>query len=382
MKKKIYSVLVLTMLVLSVFLFAACSADDRNVSRAFIKPGTVQLQVMINDTLETDNIVLVIEYKNGTSKEIKADKLEIADFDTTTLGFKTLTVTYKSLMAEIDIEVVNESVKYVKTSFAIESKLLAEYNSRRLEQPVGSRTEFYDKTQPIYVGTDNAFNFRIEATGLDQFGNLAQKLQKVDAIITVEEKISENNYTLLEGETLDSLVEIDELTVTFQFKKAAEGKTLKITVKAVEIEDGYDEDASRFSAEVTIIEGYNVYTTKEFSIYNNYEDSAYNWESFKEQYGLKGITTKAIILQTDLKLTKTDVPAEYFWKQNEITQLGATLSNTDQEVVGSLKDFDDRGLYNRIINKNETFNFIGNYFKIDVSEMPKVIVERDNTTII
>lgn len=376
MKKKIYSVLVLAILVLSVFLFAACSADDKNVFRAFIKPGTVQLQVMINDTLETENIVLVIEYKNGTSKEIKADKLEIADFDTTTLGFKTLTVTYKSLMAEIDIEVINESAKYVKTAYAIESKLLAEYNSRRAQQPQGSLVEFYDRNQPLYVGTDNAFNFRIEATGLDQFGNLVQKLQKVDAVITVEEKISENNYTLLEGENLDAFVEVDTLTVTFNFKKAAEGKTFKITVKAATMEEGYDEDAATIEAEVVVVEGYNVYTTKELSVYHN-DEALFSWNSFKQQYGLNGITTNAIILQADLKLTKNDIPAEMMWQENS-PGLGAVQALSDQPVVGSLIDAIGRGIYNRVVENGKQFNFIGNYFTVDVSLMPKIIVQSGN----
>lgn len=68
----------------------------------------------VNDKFSTEGLKVVANYKNGTSEEISADKYTVSEPDMSTVGKKTVTVSYDDVSATYTIEVVKPGLpKYV-----------------------------------------------------------------------------------------------------------------------------------------------------------------------------------------------------------------------------------------------------------------------------
>lgn len=68
----------------------------------------------VNDKFSTEGLKVVANYKNGTSEEISADKYTVSEPDMSTVGKKTVTVSYDDVSATYMIEVVKPGLpKYV-----------------------------------------------------------------------------------------------------------------------------------------------------------------------------------------------------------------------------------------------------------------------------
>src|SRR5690606_9488411 len=133
-----------------------------------------------------------------------------------------------------------------------------------------------------------------------------------------EIKNQDDTFTLLEGEQLNQYIEnIDTKRVTIKFAPKAAGNVFKVTVKALTTEEGYDLGDTRFTAYLTVVEGFNVYNEKQLSVFNNYTNTKFDWADLKEEFGLEGVTTSTIILQNDIVITKDDIPQSFFWKKGD-----------------------------------------------------------------
>lgn len=361
------------------------SCDSVELKNAYVKNGTLATTVACGEELDTSKTVLVLEFTDqAKNREIAAKDLEFSEIDTQTTGQKTLTITFNefgedgkvtfSAHADVTITVVATEAD-VNSIMSLESELLRDFNYYKKERPENEkREEFKDLSQPLYVGDDNAFNFRIKASGLDGANNPVSNIMKVRTDIKIERKDGENFVELTE-EALSQYVEIDTENTTLDFTEEAVGQTFRVTVKAHNRAEGYEESNTSFSTELEVVDGFNVYNAKELSVYDN-TNSAYN--EMKEELGIANINPKAIILQDDIQITKEDVDPNFFYDAVKDKSAIDTVKGRGVDITGTPKDKSGTGLYHRKIANGETFDFIGNYFSIDLKQFPLIVLEQED----
>ena len=240
---------------------------------------------------------------------------------------------------------------------------------------------FYDRTQTYKVGDDNAFNVKPELTVLDAETYLPVSASKWNHDFDISVKLADGTAA---GDTYYSVV--DARNADIKFKDAAIGQKFTVSV----CPGGIPSDrVARFtkSIEVEVVDGYNVYDPKELGYFdtreaNSTEDSfrmengqtwQCKWTEFKTANGMNpDLHPAALILQKDIKVTKDDLPSNYFYSAAD-----AAAAN-DSRAVGSLHDW--AYLYLHTTATDVTVD--GNYFELNLSEIPLVTREdHDNTPV-
>ena len=371
MKKVQKTLLVISFIFLSVLALTACNEADK-IKSAIVKSGTLETTIIKGETLDTSNVIAVVTYKNGEIEEVPASQLTFGAVDTSNVGNVTLKITYKDYSFNVTISVVATEAD-VNSIISLESQLLTDYNSNKSEQS-NEQEQFMDGNQPLYVGDDNAFNFRIKASGIDPKGELVSNLEKVRTIVTVELKNADNTYTILSGDALTNMVSIDTENTTLDFTEQALGKEFRVTVKAANADEGYEENATKFTTNLVVVDAYNVYTAKELSVYDNFKSG---WAEIKAELGLTDVNVNGIVLQNDVLITKDDVRQDLFWTK-DTPNYSTVQAKTDLTLEGTPIDDGGTGIYHRTIKDGEEFNFYGNYFSVNLSAFPKMIAEGKN----
>lgn len=278
----------------------------------------------------------------------------------------------------------------IKITSVSEPAFVSTWKINKGEQ-TNKKTEFMVLNNEYVVGDDNAFIFKPTVTFI--------KVNK-ETGATLPAAIKEWNYEIQvfvkeNGEFVDVntvntkyVDKIDTKECKVDFSEFAIGKEFKIVV----FPDGLSEDQLssgnyKTEFEFKVIEGYNAYNALDLAYIENrsipvdengkeLEDVVRDaWVEFKKENGLDlNYAPAAIILHEDIKITTADLPGQLFWTAEEVSPLDADYSR----VVGSMKDY--RDFYLREMKENEEFKLIGNYFKVDNSELPVVVRENDKIT--
>ncbi len=360
---------------------SACGNGDKILS-AQIVSGTMETTVAKGAQIDTSNAKALIEYKDDY-KTVSASELEFGTVDTSVVGTTKMKVKYGDYEFEVTIKVVATEAD-VSSISSLESGVLNDYKENKKQQATdeeGKRNEFYDSSAPLYVGDDNKFDFRIEAKGLDG-ANRYTEVTKFTKNITVELKDENTDtYTVLDADTLATYVDLDIENATFDFVDGvATDRDFRITVEAVNKNPSVREELTKFTAEIRVIDGYNVYNATDLSIYDNCDKDGI-WTAKKAATGMTDKNTNAIIFQDNIKITRDDVPAGYFWNKDvdghayQVRQdkLVDKDGKKEYDLEGSLKDYYSTGLYRRELADGETFDIKGNYFRLDLSDFPKAL---------
>ena len=358
--------------VMSAGLFIACSKVT--ITGAEVVRGTLDTTIMQNSELDTSGIKVRLTYSNRTTKTVDRADLQVGTIDTSTLGEKDLEITYNNeytFITKINVVIGDE---YVAGLSSLKSQLLIDFQDNKSSDGNSFETQFYDTERPLLAGNDNIFHFRINASGITEDGDLILGLHNVNTIITVE-IIEDGTPNLLTGEDISEYMEINTQGAMFHFTDKAEGKEFKIKVEALKKHEDYDVADLSFTANIVVVEGYNVYNALDLSVYDNINTDGM-WTTIKEDANLLGVTTNAIILQNKITITKDDVPAEYFWHESD-DDYDTINALTDLTLAGSLKDRLAAGIYERGLESGDNFTFFGNYFEIDLSLFPRAIAEQD-----
>ena len=384
--KKVSKIL-LSVLFCITAVFAVSACGKAKIVSATVKAHTLATTVVRGDEdFTTANTVVVLVYDNKDTKEIPATELKFSEIDITTVGNKTLTITYEEEDYSFDVTIkVVASEADVNSIEQLESVLLNEYNSKR--NATDEQISFKDKNEPLYVGDDNRFHFRIVASGVDGAGNQVELTEdsKVRTNIKVEridEEGSNVTYTLLEGTALTDMVALDTENTTLDFTEAAIGKNFRVTVSAVNSDPIYEEFTTFTAENIEVVDGYNVYEEYELSLFDNYAgDDAErpDWTTFKATHNLTGINVNGLILQRDMTLKAEHVAPNSLWSTSS-PNYSAVRSKVPSEInfIGTPIDYANTGLFNRVVPNGEQFNFIGNYFQLNLSQFPKMVVEYDD----
>ena len=372
-------------------LFAGCG--EVTPESMTLKTNTLETTLVKGESLDTTNVVVIVTYSDKSTKEIKASELQFSTVDTSTVGEKTLTITYKyddknSLTCEVAITVVATEADVMSIS-RLQSQLLVDYNGNRTAS--GQNDSFMDQNQPIYVGDANAFDFRINAAGYDRDGQVVANIVNPRTTIVVEiigdnplttETESATTYTVLNGNDLAHFVSIDAETSTLDFTENARGYQFRVTVEATNKDETAEASATKFSAVLNVIDAYNVYNATDLMMYDNFYAE---YDTLREELGLPDSDSiNGLVLQDDITVLASDVRQGLFWSEDDaeystIYNHGKATDYVKANLKGSPIDTtsDEAGsVYRRNVVNGQTFEFIGNYFSIDMSQFPLMVVEK------
>lgn len=347
--KTLFTSFALLMLLVCVgTLFAGCG---EKISRIDIISGMPE-SVYLNVQPDFSSVQARVYYDNNTNKVVGYNDLTFSAIDTSTLGKKEVVITLKGSDYEgITVEINVIEVPVVSNLESLASPLLT----------ARAKSDFINQSNNLVAGSDNEYDLQVVATDVN--GD-----ETTDFDMSVKMSVKEGSaYTLLENEDYYTY---NQDTRKIQFKSTANDKNFKIVASA----DGCDD----LEFIVDVVSGYNVYEAKDLCVIEN--KGIHNWDIFKQNTKYEGVTTSAVILQKDISVTDNDIPSEFFYSETEAQAVPSGLTN--KTIVGSFKDGDGNGtggngraIYHREIASDETFNFYGNYFTVNYSQLTKCVVE-------
>lgn len=389
MKKLTHILVALVVTFAAVLSLSACGKNP--VTSATV--SGLDLSVAKDSTLDTSNVIVTAKYKKGETKEFSGDDLSFGEFSTSELGTKELTITIdpEDYSFTVSIKVVASEAD-TNAITQLESELVKEYNANRTA--TSEYEDFVHDDITLRAGTLNPFHFRIHAAGIaaDE-ETLLPTVSNVRTVVTVQEKTG-STYSALDATTLANYMTINDINAVIQFKDAANGKTFKFTVTAANPDEGYEAANYTFSADVEVVAGgFNVYDIVDMSVYDNVnvhgnldrgdwiKDSDTGWTPYhnqvKARYGyandfdLSSIET--LILQDDIEITAENIRQDALWDEADASY-NALKTLTDQTLIGTPHNSDNKGIFQRVIKTGENFSVIGNYFAVDISKLPKMVV--------
>ncbi len=367
------------------FTLVGCKAKLKEFA---LKEGTFNQTYMVGDEVDTSTIVMVATYTDKTTKEVKADELEISDVDTTTPGIKNVIVKWgEEAEATIKVTVYN-SVEdtYIITGFE-DPAFIRNYKNAikgvdttgmNAEEVVNAkRNEFYDRTVSYKVGNDNAFVFMPQIEAFVNAGDADTiTLNRYTSSVVVEEyvggtwvKIFDNT---LETPLTSDLVSVNNATQEFKFAKEAAGNKFKLTVRP----QNADEDIPSITFEFEVVNGFNVQSIEQLSVIDNNAHTSANWASIKSANGLTGIDPDAVVLHGTFNITSDILPNAYKYVQGDIdipADANKTDPTKDNYIYGSLRTW--ISVYSHVVAPDKTFTIHGNYSTIDATKLPRVANE-------
>lgn len=242
-------------------------------------------------------------------------------------------------------------------------------------EKTNKQEEFVNRTNPYYVGDDNAFNIKPTVLYVD---NNKLPVSKEDTSFNITLEVKNNNVFNKVEDVNQYLDSIDKISCELNFNEDAIGKTFRISVVPT---DAPANLITKFThtLEVVIVDGFNVYNAKELGYFNNNLTATKDaWTNFMSENNLnyKG-EIKSLVLQNNISITKDDIPSYFMYSAKDLKD-NYDINETSpmyKKYLGSLKD-QYEGIYHRNFqDKDETFSLYGNYFTLDVSALPLVKLE-------
>ncbi len=221
---------------------------------------------------------------------------------------------------------------------------------------------FKVRNSQFRVGDDNSFQFKPILTVVDDdFLPVSSDRWDKPFDIKVEVKNGDN---YVNAET--SLYEIvDDKECIINFAEEAVGKTFRLTVVPTGISE---ESKTNFTKvlEFDVVDGYNVYDAKEISLLetrqskdNSEEMELDAWPNFKTAHNIDpDLAPKNLILQSDIRITLDDLPAEVLYDANK----------HGETYKGTMRDWS--AIYT--LDTNREITLFGNYFQFDFSNLPLI----------
>lgn len=372
-------------------MIVAC--DEKKIASIELEDNTLRTKIYVGQELDTSKVVVTVTYEDKTTKKVKSAELEFSTIDTSKAGTEKLTITYKDFSVDVNITILAPGTSDTVAYFG--SDLINAFKDKGSAK-TEKNTEFTKLGITHKTGDDNALDLGIRTEGLDETDSRVD----VDADIVFTFKIwdeTANEWKELLTETEDTAVKyatyIEGITnTTVDFTEAAVGKKFEITAKladSAKYDKGMIGDNPQLRLVTDVIDGYNVYNTRDLSLYDNYNEKGH-WTDLKTQWGLLDVASpNALILQRDINITDADIPASNFWTQEELYNNGSLKSefahdgNTyaEKHAIGSMKD-EHRYIYCRAVADEDNFAMYGNYFDINAQSLTKAVygLDTDDST--
>ena len=373
--KKVLMFLLTLLMVFSLSMTLACKPDEQSSTKEKVITSVEYLSgmptsVFLSTSPSLANFKVKITYDDGTTEEVAYSNDNKADFsvecDTSEIGETDVTVTYKEYSFDFTLEVFMDIKAVNAPSF------LTYFNKQKAED-----SSFKDKTHVYTVGDDSAFFFSpVVYTMIDGAPVSLDEPGEVEVVASL---------SVLNGEAYEPVsdmatyVEFNGKKASFDFNESATGKTFKIAVYPVGLTDAQMENLSTYTKEIEInvVDGYNVYNANDLLLWDN-KNADVAALRVKNGLTVDANSVKSLVLHSNIFITANDLPSSYFYHEDAEPEVFDGLSDEKQTLLeGSLKD--SLELLTRELGKTDTFDFEGNYFTIDTSAVPYIMMERNDS---
>ncbi len=356
----------------------------------------------VNAAVDFTELYVKLTYKSGLTVDIPLAKLVLSTIDTSTVGTKTVTVSFKDELNGNEDGSTTFSVNVTDPRMAIslfskpESIVAYEGNNN----DAGSKNYgdngfagiYVNKKDYYTVGYYNNFKFLpvLKTVSTGGVNSHSSYYSDVD-IFAIEggnyTKLTEvsdpgsTNVTYSLGD--EAMVVVNTYTGSYKFSASAIGKSFKLSV--LPSSDAFIIDASvkAVTLECEIVDAYNVYDPKELSVIDNQPDWSsgayvhYSWDDFKLANGIPidHDNINGIVLHNNVHISADDIPEGYIYtlERDIYYYPNGEINNTADRILapaGTRYLRDHSEIYRRISNKD--FLIEGNFFKIDTVMFPLV----------
>lgn len=253
------------------------------------------------------------------------------------------------------------------------------YNNNIKEQ-TNKEIEYIDRTQAYMVGDDNGWKvLPIYELGVlndagddfDPYTGTWNFTYNLYELVGEEYVAVEDDITLVDA--------FDQENGLIDFSEAAIGKSLKVEIvpQYLTAKQSASDQIGKYTTTYycQVVDGFNAYSALDLAYIDNRkadEEGYAEWVTFKNSKELDPNYHPAnVILHTNIKVTKEDLPAQFFYNEGDVD-----LLPTDSDyarTLGSLRDYVNLYQHNAV---SAEFGFYGNYFNLDTSTIP--LVTREN----
>lgn len=388
----------------------SCSTEDEKTISS-VSTSSFKNYYHVTETIDFNNVKLDVKYENGTSETLTyaefdipvedaaeqtqfivytdglyaqtAGELQTGEYTITCqiIGNDTVYNLGKINVSE-NMNLIYDLVLYSEPSF------ITTYKNNIASVSATNEDAFYlDNSDNEYVvGDDNAFIFKPTLSLISKSASEIVEADEYD--VNVEVYIMQNGeWSKIEDETYYSFQNFK-----FDFTDAAIGQSFKIEMTPADFEkDMYGNPVEPVTFSFTVQDGWNAYTADDIARINLvsdevksllqqnkfsrsqsqaifYENGKYVkkyyydiWENYLASKGYSAenlVDVNAVYMHNDIEVKVEDLPSDYFVTTGE--------AGAYTKADGSLRDYSF--LYTHYLNEDFTFN--GNYFKLDVSDIP------------
>ena len=240
----------------------------------------------------------------------------------------------------------------------------------------GFQGEYLTSVDLYVIGDDNEFRFVPDCTVIDEDFNvstLSAFYADIEIYVDTEEGYVKLDKAAIDGTvnyvyTLngETIVTVDTYQGAYQFKAPVD----KVKISVLPSSEYYAvEDIQPVVLEARVVDGYNVYTANDLCVIDN--TGREEWEDFKLANGYTGIAPSGIILHRDIHISKTSVPASFFYTSEKEVKYYNPVSDTIHTAPAGTSYLKD---WTFVYEHAGTDNFFisGNYFTIDTKSFPVI----------
>ncbi len=346
----------------------------------YVKPG---------DTPDLSGVTIVLTYDPAAySKTLTAAEITLPTVDTAAAGTKTVAFGYAdpytgkagSLSAQIVVSAGSVIVFSTPANYTASQNVKTNAGKAAYGEEAFEGQFFAGRDTAFYVGDDNEFRFRPTVVLRDGAGNTIDGSSLVQSTeitmdgtaLTARAGGATGTTEYYSGETL--IVTANNVKGSYQFTAEAVGHTFTLSVTP--LSTLYTYSYSPVTAEIRVVDGYNVYTARDLSVIDNTDGRNHNWnengyadwKDFKEDIGYTGVKANAVIFQSDITLTIDDIPDGFkVASTKEITLKDNTVIPTGSQFL-----YDGADIFQRQLAENEQYVIYGNYFTLSAESFPTV----------
>ncbi len=365
--------------------------------------GTYQTSCEAGQTLDFSALTVTVSYEDGTTEVIANKDLTISAVDTSTVGDKTVTVSFidpvNSIPGSLDFKVTvikaKEQVADLSAPLSIE-KFFATQAAAGTKNygDEGFENIFIDGSSPYVVGDDNAFKFvpscfilnsvDVPIARNEYYATIELSIFVDGAFKPLSKTADQNTPTLVSyfnGETL--IATVDTFYGNYDFAEAAIGELIHISVLPSADHYKIPDAITAIELTVSVIDAFNIYSARQLAVIDNLVEADRDagaraeydvWGAYKLANGIANIDPAGIVLHNDLELTTDCVPASYFCTTTEEIVCKNAQGEIKTMPVGTKLLLDWTNVYKRVSDKD--FRIEGNYFTLDLSKFPTIATNK------
>ena len=273
-----------------------------------------------------------------------------AGFDANEVCQGTITATFQGVTsAPVNVTILDEEFQYLVSGVA-DPDQIANWKQNTYQN------NFLDSGYAYAVGSANPFKYVLTVSLLDP--TTYRPVEGYYGYVGASE-------VLLDGAPVGAeYVTIDETNHTFQFTKAAEGKTFTIKTCPDNIPASKVETFTK-ALTVTVVDAYNVHDAKELNVITNVTkdlgNSGYDMLTVVNNFLLNNNITRpetinGVVLHNNFTISKSDLPSEFFFEGSD----------------GNTYIWDHQSIYYHELQAKGSFNIYGNYFTVNTYNIPIV----------